>query len=256
MYTSIHRATGTRRGVVVVVPPFGLERTHSYPTLVRWSRYLASAGFDVVRMDVRGMGESTGEFADQDLDTWADDVRAVVADAAAWAGGVPVMIHGVRSGGLIAAYACRDRTGGGVLLWDPPSSGEAMLQEMLRRKLAADYVEHTGGTRRTRVDYVRELQSGGTVDVEGYSWPERLWRTAGAVGDVATLLDARRDKVVRCGTGQTAVGSSPAAVAVRVPRPPFWAESAQLRPDLSELFSVSLAWIEARAAAHSGSGRE
>src|ERR1043165_4811232 len=62
LYYVHHRASGTKRGGVVIAPPFASERSDSYLTCVRWARQLAAIGFDALRFDYRGIGESTGDF--------------------------------------------------------------------------------------------------------------------------------------------------------------------------------------------------
>ena len=68
IYTVTHAALRPRRGTVLLCGPFGVERERAYMTLVQWARTLASRGFEVMRFDYRGHGESTGSFEDMTLE--------------------------------------------------------------------------------------------------------------------------------------------------------------------------------------------
>jgi hypothetical protein len=83
--------------------PFAVERERAYLTLVLWARTLASRGFEVMRFDYRGQGESTGAFEDMTIARWREDAAFCAARLSAATQGGAVVLQGVRLGALIAA---------------------------------------------------------------------------------------------------------------------------------------------------------
>ncbi|MCP3140862.1 serine aminopeptidase domain-containing protein [Pyxidicoccus xibeiensis] len=245
LYYVHHRAAGGCRAAVVLAGPLGLERSHAYIVWTRWARHLAALGVDVLRLDYRGGGESTGRFADMTLQHWEEDVRAGLAHLRRECPGVPVVMHGLRLGALLAARVFHTDAADGLLLWDPPESGRAHLMELLRRKVAADNLEGTGGSARSRDDYVAELEAGGLMEVEGLSWSRALWRSTEAYElALPARDDARPWRVVHLDGRPAERCLAPGwSRSVRVPRPFFWTTSNKLLPDVGELFEDSASFV-------------
>ena len=215
-----------------------LERSCSYPSWVRWARTLASNGFLVFRFDYAGVGESTGSFAEQTFDTWADDLAAVVRFAREQHPDGRLFINGLRLGALLGqAVAGCD----GLLAWDPPVNGRAMLADMLRRKLASDYVERVGG-RESHEAYIRKLESGTLLEVEGYPWSRALWSSADRHGFAPR---GRFHAIYLDGRPPERLPDSQRAESLRIESPPFWLQPRSLVPELSVLFQRSVARLEA-----------
>jgi pimeloyl-ACP methyl ester carboxylesterase len=242
LYVVNHASAGTRpRATVVLAGPMTLERSHGYLTWVRLARNLALNGYDVVRFDYRGVGESTGDFRVQTLHTWQADLRLVVKHARAVA---PrrVVVLGLRLGALLARPLFEESTIDGLISWEPPTTGRAMMMDMLRRKLAADYMEFPEAPRKVRDDYVRDLERGLEVEVEGYPWTQGLWASAEAFvfaeperigGEWLTVfLDGRAaEKLPATRREQYA--------SFKIPRPSFWLQSTHLVADLGDLFALT-----------------
>ncbi|MCE9672505.1 alpha/beta hydrolase [Myxococcus stipitatus] len=258
LYCVHHRARGERRAAVLLAGPFGLERAHGYVVWVRWARFLASRGVEVLRLDYRGCGESTGRFEDATFPRWEEDVRTGLEHLRRASPGVPLVLHGLRLGALLAARVFCTEPATGLLMWEPPESARAHLMEVLRRKVAADNLEGTGGAARSRDDYVATLEAGGVVEVEGQGWSRGLWRSAeGYPLAVPRREDPRPWRVVhldgRPEERQLAPGRSHS---VRAPRPFFWTTSNRLLPELGPLHEDGLSFITNAGAAttHEGAG--
>ncbi|WP_164016597.1 serine aminopeptidase domain-containing protein [Pyxidicoccus trucidator] len=254
LYFVHHRAPGGCRAAVLLAGPLGLERAHAYVVWTRWARHLASQGVDALRLDYRGCGESTGRFEDMTFQRWEEDVRAGLEHLRRERPGVPVVLHGLRLGALLAARVFQTDRADGLLLWDPPESGRAHLMEVLRRKVAADNLEGTGGVVRSREDYVAQLEAGGFMEVEGFAWSRGLWRSAEAY-DLALPVrdDARPWRVVHLDGRPAERFLAPGrSRSVRTPRPFFWTTSNRLLPDLGELFDDSAAFAAGAADVREG----
>lgn len=98
------------------------------------------AGFDTLRFDKRGVGDSTGAPCTQtDFATELADARAVLAHAAADATsrGLPLFVCGHSVGGIITAQLAPDVALAGVIVYGTPvMRWLACLQDSARRQLA------------------------------------------------------------------------------------------------------------------------
>ena len=248
VYYVLHSPTGPRLGQVLLAGPFASERPHTYISWVRWARFLANHGFEVLRFDYRGVGESTGRFEDLAFTSWLEDLRL----CAQWLGrqgeSCPLTLHGLRLGALLAARAFEDGLGDALLLWSPPASAQEMLHDTLRRRLATDFVLEGNARRKSREDYIAELEAGRLVEVEGYLWSKGLWKqspdftlTPPKAGNF-TPADRTQDRpweVVHldrtAGCLSNPYGTTFTPRARTRPQP--------LNPDLTDLFTTNLRWI-------------
>jgi alpha/beta superfamily hydrolase len=237
----------------VIANPFALERQNAGISLRRFAEAAVGAGVEAARFDYRGCGESTGAFREASFSAWVDDLMAVVASlAASDASPVPVILLGLRVGGLLAAEAFARGAGDALLLWGAPGSGRAALTEVLRRRLATDFMEGTQDSGRessdapaTREDYIRDLEADVEVEVEGYPWTRGLWSDAQGFELKLPAEDEGRPWLALGLNRRPPVGvSATTGRKVPVPRPPFWHHSPIAVPDLSALYSESLGFFE------------
>ena len=226
MYGVLHPARGARRALVLLAGPFGAERERAYLTGVHWARRLARDGFEVFRFDYRGLGESTGRFEAMSLAGWKKDVAAAARVLRRRDAEAPLILHGLRFGGLLAAELFAEGLGDGLLLWGPPGSAREHLWELLRRNVITEMVVRPSGKPKTREAYAEELEAGRRINVDGYVWTRELWNDA----------DAWKLRL------PSEVEPRPWR---RVESPPrFWESGPRLVPDTAALFEASLAWLD------------
>lgn len=164
----MHEPDGQPRGVVVGAAAFAEEMNKSRRTTAMAARALAHAGFLVVRPDLAGCGDSSGDLASVTWNAWVDDVL----DTARWAAGLvgtdkPLTLWGMRAGCLVVsqAHAQLGRPAH-LLLWQPQPNGKLVLQQFLRLKMAAQLQQ--GAAKGVTEGLSAELAAGRAVEVAGY----------------------------------------------------------------------------------------
>ena len=252
LYYVLHPALGAPRAAVLLAGPFASERPHRYIPWVRWARALALSGFAALRFDYRGVGESTGRFEDMGFLDWQDDLCAAARLLGQRAPDVPLVLHGLGLGALLATRAFDGGVGDALLSWLAPVSGRALLSEQLKLRLANDMVLRPP-ERRGRDEYLAAIEAGETVEVEGYGWTRRLLEHADAFSITpdapsdprrprhAPALDALATHVFG-GVGPNPARDRSGGKAMRL-----------VNPDLSVVFEQNLAWLRDLAAARSAS---
>lgn len=116
-------AEPSRAATIIVCPPIGYEESCARHGLIAIARTLAANGYQTLRIDYPGTADSGG---DADLDRWIDAVTVAV-DAAAPA---PVILCGIRIGGLVAALAAERVVVSGLAVWAPVVSGRRYVREL------------------------------------------------------------------------------------------------------------------------------
>lgn len=121
---------GRLRAGVVLCPPLGFDYLQSHYALRLLAEQLADTGFDVVRLDYDGTGDSAGDDRDPDrVPAWLDTIASATAFLRQ-RGAPAICLVGMRAGATLAAQAAAtDGDMDQVVLWDPCASGKAFLTE-------------------------------------------------------------------------------------------------------------------------------
>jgi hypothetical protein len=203
LYTVLHRATEPVARVLLV-GPFASERQNSYLPWIRWARYLAARRIEVLRYDYRGVGESLGLFEDMTFKDWYEDLQFLTDWFESRTPALPLILHGLEIGALLAAKSFDSGIGGAMLLWSPPANANQALRSTLLRWVGLEQLLTPGAERRSASDYIRQLEQGLPVEVEGYEWSPTLWRDSFgwelpsfSGGEQDAGPDQRRVKVVK-----------------------------------------------------------
>jgi alpha/beta superfamily hydrolase len=175
LYTVLHEVKDPL-ACVLLVGPFASQRHNSYLPWVRWARYLAGNNIEVLRYDYRGIGESTGDFDEMTFEDWSADVRLLSSWLEERAPHVPLFLHGLELGAILAGQVFDAGVGDGLLLWAAPVDANKALRSALMRWVTLEQIFKVPDERRTASDYIRELERGVPQEVEGYLWSTRLWQ--------------------------------------------------------------------------------
>jgi hypothetical protein len=175
LYTVLHEVPDPVARVLLV-GPFASERHNSYLPWVRWARYLAARRIEVLRYDYRGIGESTGVFEELSFEDWLGDVH-LLAD---WLQGrspdVPLVLHGLEVGAILAGKAFHEGAADALLLWSAPANAHQALRSTLLRWVGLEHLTKPSEEVRSASEYIRLLEGGSLIEVEGYQWSTSLWR--------------------------------------------------------------------------------
>jgi pimeloyl-ACP methyl ester carboxylesterase len=130
MYHAAGRAPARRTGVLICAP-FGHEYIRAHRTLRQLAVSLSDRGYDVLRFDYFGSGDSAGDMHETDVGQWLGDITAAIDELKAIARVTRVCLVGLRLGGTMAVQASLGRDDvAGVFLWDPIDDGAAYLAEL------------------------------------------------------------------------------------------------------------------------------
>jgi pimeloyl-ACP methyl ester carboxylesterase len=128
-----HAAGTPARGVgVVMCRPLGYEGLCAYQTYTQLAETLAAAGFDVVRFDYHGTGDSAGSDSDPArVRAWGDSVRAAIGEVRRYGGVSRVALFGLRLGATLAAHAASEIGGvESLVMWAPFTTGHSLVREL------------------------------------------------------------------------------------------------------------------------------
>lgn len=236
LYTVLHRAEDPVARVLLV-GPFASERHFSYPTWVRWARYLAARQIEVLRYDYRGIGESTGSFEEMSFEDWSEDLKLLVDWFASRSPSLPLILHGLELGAILAGRGFHGEIGDALLLWSPPVNANQALRSTLLRWAGLEQLHESRANRRTASEYIRQLEQGSLIEVQGYQWSSRLWNDSFRF----ELPPTMRNDVLSCAAYKRPVrtvrfGKDEASLVMPYPR-------YDEQKDLSGLYSDNFKWV-------------
>jgi len=188
LYTVLHQVTDPAARILLV-GSFASERHFSYHSWVRWARYLAKRRIEVLRYDYRGVGESTGVFEELSFENWSEDVQFLAEWVACRSPRVPLMLHGLELGAILAGKCFHDGRGEALLLWSPPANANQVLRSSLFHWAGLEQLWESPENRCSASEYIRQLEQGSSIEVKGYQWSSRLWRDSFHFDLPACLVD-------------------------------------------------------------------
>jgi exosortase A-associated hydrolase 1/exosortase A-associated hydrolase 2 len=159
---------------VIHVPAFAEEMNKSRKVVRVQAAALADKGATVIVPDLFGTGDSDGDFGQADWDVWKQDIRFLIQWAVAQ-GAKRVTLWGLRAGALLALDLYQDAALSihRLLLWQPVHSGEQLVTQFLRLRMAAGMMS---GEPETVAQLRERLYGGETIEVAGYDVSPALIR--------------------------------------------------------------------------------
>ncbi|SFM99937.1 serine aminopeptidase domain-containing protein [Dokdonella immobilis] len=191
LFGVLHVATAPARAAILLCAPILHEYVRSHRLFALLAHELCERGFDVLRFDYRGCGDSEGD-AEEFLMSQADAEAAFCADFLRRRNpAVPLVALGVRAGAHVAARLVRERIADALWLWQPVVDGASYLAGLRQR----DADERSSPM---RYPMARTIPPGATDSLMGYPFTTRLfdeleqlaWSDAGIDAARVTLLDA------------------------------------------------------------------
>lgn len=154
-------------GAILYLHPFAEEMNKSRRMAALQAKALAAAGYHVLQIDLRGCGDSSGDFADASWSAWREDVLL----AYRWLrtqSQAPLTLWGLRAGCLLAASVAVDMPEqANFIFWQPVVSGKQHWQQFMRLKMAGGL---GSGQAKAIADELRQLLAAGKpIEIAGYS---------------------------------------------------------------------------------------
>ncbi|MGY8870346.1 MAG: hydrolase 1, exosortase A system-associated [Pseudomonadales bacterium] len=151
---------------IIHLPAFAEEMNKSRSMVRAQAAAFAKAGATVIVPDLLGTGDSEGDFGDANWDMWKQDIRYLVLRAQQQ-GAEKITLWGLRAGTLMALDLVDEGLEGvsHLILWQPVHSGEQMLTQFLRLRMAAGMMS---GEQETVAQLRERLSAGEKLEVAGY----------------------------------------------------------------------------------------
>jgi len=256
----LHEAAGQPAvGALVFVHAFAEEKKCAHRPFVEAARAVAQSGRHALRFDLRGCGDSEGDFAEATTAQWRADVECALAWAAAELRGCPLGLLGLQLGAAWAAQIAETRSDLSCLvLWEPVVEGHRYVSLNLRRsELRKKLTAHEGGevARATPVAAGEAPVPGdapGGTDFDGYLVTDRLRDEIAAVdltgpkayaGPTLILNLTGRDRLSR--QMQQFAATYPHATALAVRQEPIWATVGLVDP--TPTVEATVSWLQSPA---------
>jgi hypothetical protein len=199
---------------------------------------LAERQVEALRFDYGGVGESTGRFEEMSFDDWSEDVEFLARWLQAQWPALPLILHGLELGGLLASKVFAAGVGSAALFWSAPRSANEVLRTALSHQIAVDRAFKDATARKPASEYIRQLEEGQSLEIEGYKWSGKLWRESfhhqfpPAAEGIERWAGKRPVKLVQLDKKAAPLVGTSGLRFVSV-----------INPDLSPLFADNFSWI-------------
>lgn len=160
----------------VLIHPFAEEKKSAHRIGVELSRRLCGEGFPVLMFDLRGCGDSEGDFASVRLTDWLTDMECAIDMFRQSTGTTTVGLIGLRFGAYLSGYYAAKRGQVGLCVWiEPVLKPVDYLRKSLRHKLMKELCTE-GKVVSNRNDLLQDLEHNRRIDFDGYEIGSPLFR--------------------------------------------------------------------------------
>lgn len=119
-----------RRQGLLIAGPLLNEGMRAHSALRQVARRAARAGYDVLRFDYAGMGNSCGDVLDLSVDDWAENIAAASETLLDKANTDRLIVFAVRFSACLAHRLAARRPVEKIIAWDPLYSGVAWAERL------------------------------------------------------------------------------------------------------------------------------
>jgi pimeloyl-ACP methyl ester carboxylesterase len=145
------QARSSQAHAAVICYPWGPEYIFAHRALRYLARQLAARGFNVLRFDYYGSGDSAGEESEVRLSGWREDIAAAIEELKDICDAKAITLIGLRLGASLAAQIAADcrKDVTALVLWDAAVLGPEHLEvlEIEWTKMAQRHCSHLGDKR-------------------------------------------------------------------------------------------------------------
>lgn len=173
-----HLAQGAqKRTAILLCPSWGPEYVRSYRGVRQLANQLAVAGFETLRFDYSGTGDSEGQGLDARVEHWLRDIACAAQELSDLSGGLPIAVFGLRLGALLAQAAHRQKhlRAQQFICWDAPRDGSDFCALMRAQSSAADLEK--AGLRYGNA----KLPTFQAFELSGHAWPSAFAEAVAAL---------------------------------------------------------------------------
>ena len=150
----------------------------------------------MLRFDYRGVGESTGVFQELSFSDWMEDVAALTTWLRQRGPEIPLVVHGLSLGAVLAGKAFDQGIGDALLMWAPPANAYAVLRSALMSWVTLQKLSKRAEDRKSLAEYLEQFDTVGWLEVNGYVWSAALWRDSQTFELPAALCEPETASVV------------------------------------------------------------
>jgi uncharacterized protein len=255
LFAFVHMPRPALKGCLVFCHAFAEEKLWSHRVYVTFAREAATAGYAVLRFDMRGEGDSSRDFEETTVETRIEDtLNAIELARERFAEGLPLVLVGHRFGGTIAAVAASRATASvqGIVVWDPIADGADYVGQLLRSNMATQMATE-GKVTRTRDSLIRAILDGEVVTVDGYGLTASMYQGISALRwaalpnflvQPALVLEVQKGEQMTPSRAFAELRGSRPTLEVRlVQEPPFWRETRQFHKRAAQFTKATIEWL-------------
>lgn len=162
------------KGGVIMCYPFAEERMRVHRLYRNLAKFISRIGYDVIRFDYWGQGDSTGDFIDSDVETRLADIHTVIEYMSARLKKADIFLFGFRLGANLALHAGKSEQVQGVILQDMIGNMEKYANNLLRLHLLTQ-MRIYGKPETTVAQLKKDIVLKGSINIEGYDMSARLF---------------------------------------------------------------------------------
>lgn len=254
LFGVLHEPSGkSRKTGFVFCHPFFEEKLWTHRVFVNFARRLSMEGYPVLRFDYMGNGDSQGNFADSDVESYLRNIQTAIAFLES-TGSIPegVNLLGLRLGATLVSMTAERCPGlKRLLLWEPIVNGSKYMKEMLRINITTQAAVYKEVRQNTEM-LVGMMKSGQSVNIDGY---EMQWPLYQQISEIDLLAEPKHFQgpvlIVQINRmhGQGVDRLQSLAARYRnyhlreAVEEPFWKEIIRYYSKADSLFDVTLDWL-------------